>query len=77
MTDPVRWLTAFPSFGFLLGVEPRDAEPVCARFESLGVACRQVGTFTAEPGLVLTANGESAPFCDRAGLQLTGFGACG
>jgi AIR synthase-related protein len=73
--DPLRWLTAFPSFGFLLTVEPADAERVCARFDALGVACREVGVITAAPGLVLTANGESALFGGRPRLELTGFGA--
>jgi len=73
--DPLRWLTAFPSFGFLLTVEPRDSERVCARFEALGVTCREVGVMTQAPGLVLMADGESALFGGRPQLELTGFGA--
>lgn len=74
--DPLRWLTAFPSFGFLLSVEPADAERVCKRFEALGVSCEEVGVLTRGPGLTLTADGESAPFGGDPRLSLTGFGAC-
>jgi AIR synthase-related protein len=74
--DPLRWLTAFPSFGFLLTVEPDDALRVCARFEALGVACREVGAIREAPALTLVYGGESALFGDEPALTLTGFGAC-
>src|SRR5882724_1885273 len=32
--DAFRWLNAFPSFGFVLSVEPHAASEVCARFEA-------------------------------------------
>ena len=75
--DPLRWLTAFPSFGFLLTTEAADVERVCARFEELGVACREVGQITESPGLELVYAGASAPFGSEAtSPRLTGFGVC-
>jgi uncharacterized protein len=74
--DPLRWLTAFPSFGFLLSTEPSDAPLVCARFEALGVSCHEVGVITEAPGLELVCGAASAPFGSDTELALTGFGAC-
>jgi uncharacterized protein len=73
--DALRWLTAFPSFGFLLTVDPGDAAHVCGRFESLGVTCREVGLITDAPGLMLLADGEGAWFGGPEACALTGFGA--
>lgn len=75
-TDPLRWLTAFPSFGFLLTADAADAPRVCERFEALGVCCREVGVITRELGLELCCGGASAAFGSETGLVLTGFGAC-
>ena len=75
--DPLRWLTAFPSFGFLLTTDPADAARVCARFEAFGVTCQEVGCITETPGLELVYAGASAPFgADAEPSVLTGFGAC-
>jgi uncharacterized protein len=74
--DPLRWLTAFPSFGFLLTTDPADAPRVSERFEALGVACREVGVITEQPGLELCCGGASAPFGSEPGVGLTGFGVC-
>ncbi|MGC4094867.1 MAG: sll0787 family AIR synthase-like protein [Polyangiaceae bacterium] len=41
--EPLRWLTAFPSFGFVLTASPQAAPEVCRRFEAAGVDCRVVG----------------------------------
>ena len=73
--DPLRWLTAFPSFGFLLTTEHANAARVCARFEALGVTCREVGEISEAPGLELCCAGASAPFGSEPRLALTGFGA--
>jgi hypothetical protein len=73
--DPLRWLTAFPSFGFLLTTDGGRAARVCERFEAFGVSCREVGVITEAPGLTLAYGEQSAPFGEPA-LSLTGFGAC-
>ena len=72
--DAFRWLNAFPSFSFVLSVEPKAASEVCARFAALGVACAAVGEVTPEPRLELVSGSERALYWDLA-EPLTGFGA--
>jgi len=72
--DPLRWLTAFPSFGFLLAVEPDAAAAVCARFDAVGVACAPIGALDASQKLELCCGGERARYWDLEREPLTGFG---
>jgi len=72
-SDALRWLSAFPSFGFVLSVEPGDADEVCARFEALGVSCASVGEITSEPNLELNYARERATYWELC-EPLTGFG---
>ena len=74
--EAFRWLNTFPSFGFVLSVEPSAVREVCARFEATGVACAPVGEVTAEPRLELAYGEERAVYWDMA-EPLTGFGAEG
>ncbi|MEY4766367.1 MAG: hypothetical protein RI907_3040 [Pseudomonadota bacterium] len=39
----LRWLQAFPSFGYLLSVAPADVPAVQARFVARGLACAAIG----------------------------------
>jgi AIR synthase-related protein len=71
--DAFRWLNSFPSFGFVLSVEPEAAREVCARFEAAGVTCSAVGEVTNELRLELTSGNERALYWDLA-EPLTGFG---
>ena len=71
--EAFRWLNAFPSFGFVLSVDPEAVAAVCARFDAVGVACEAVGEVTAEPRLELTHESERALYWDLA-QPLTGFG---
>lgn len=73
--DDVRWLTAFPSFGFVLAVEPEAAAPVCARFDAVGVAAAVIGEFVAPARLELVCHRERATYWDLREEPLTGFGA--
>lgn len=73
--DPLRWLTAFPSFGFLLAVEPGAVSAVCARFEAVGVACAPVGRLDASRRLELVHGEERELYWDLTHEPLTGFGA--
>ncbi len=56
----LRWLQAFPSFGFVLSVRPAQAGAVIGRFQARGIACAAVGTVCAEPQRWLRWNGERA-----------------
>lgn len=42
-----RWLTAFPSFGYLLSVRPDRTAAVCARFSERGIAASRIGSLDA------------------------------
>jgi selenophosphate synthetase-related protein len=72
--EPLRWLTAFPSFGFVLAVEPSAVSAVCTRFDALGIACAAVGAVDESRQLTLRAGGEMRTYLDLARTPLTGFG---
>jgi uncharacterized protein len=72
-TDPFRWLNAFPSFGFVLSADPRNANEVCARFDELGVTCAVAGQVTSQPRLDLSYGSERATYWELS-EPLTGFG---
>ena len=76
----LRWLTAFPSYGFVLSVRPDRVEEVLARFASRAIAAAVIGQVSPTPKLVLRRNGECSvlwdlaaqPFiCERVGEPLT------
>jgi AIR synthase-related protein len=60
-----RWLTAFPSFGFVLTAKPDDAAAVIARFASSGVACTEAGRVTADGQVAIAREGQTAPVWNR------------
>ena len=72
--EPLRWLTAFPSFGFVLAVEPAAVSAVCARFDAVGVVCAAVGAVDESRRLRLRAGGELRTYLDLGTEPLTGFG---
>ena len=72
--EPLRWLTAFPSFGFVLAVEPATVSAVCARFDAVGVVCAAVGAVDESRRLRLRAGGELRTYLDLGTEPLTGFG---
>jgi selenophosphate synthetase-related protein len=51
--DLMRWLIAFPSFGYVLSIRPENTARVVAHFTARDIACAPVGRVTAEPSLVL------------------------
>lgn len=73
--DAVRWLTAFPSFGFVLTAEPARADIIRRRFEAAGVTCNVVGQIDASRRLELHVGSERALYADLSSDALTGFGA--
>lgn len=50
----LRWLCAFPSFGYLLAVPPARAEAVRARFTGREIACADIGEIVAGSRVSLT-----------------------
>ena len=53
----LRWLSAFPSFGYLLSVRPEHAAAVALRFTERGIACEDVGEVTAGRRVLLSLAG--------------------
>jgi AIR synthase-related protein len=43
-----RWLLTFPSYGYLLAVQPRHVPAVLARFSARGIAAADIGEITAD-----------------------------
>jgi hypothetical protein len=72
----LRWLTAFPSYGFVLAVRPAHAAAVAARFAAQGIACADVGG--VEPGRLLSLQwgDEEAPLWDLADSRFIGASPC-
>jgi hypothetical protein len=68
-----KWITSFPSFGFLLSVRPENVVPVQAIFEPCGLICEPIGKVTAGQQVYFQKTGESQLFWDLT-KPLTGFG---
>ncbi|ATA23283.1 hypothetical protein BIY26_13660 [Brenneria goodwinii] len=68
------WLCAFPSFGFLLAVEPRRVETVIARFSAAGIGAAAIGAFDDSRRLTVSRSGERDCFWDLNTTLLTGMG---
>lgn len=62
----LRWLCAFPSYGFVLSVRPAQAGAVHARFAARGIACADVGAVHAGHTLDLQCGTERTTLWDLA-----------
>jgi AIR synthase-related protein len=58
--DFERWLSAFPSYGFLLSVRDEHVDEVHACFAQRGLACATIGSVDASREVLLTQQGDSA-----------------
>ena len=58
--DFERWLSAFPSYGFVLSVRDQHVDDVLTRFVQRGLACATIGHVDASREVVLTQQSESA-----------------
>jgi AIR synthase-related protein len=70
---PLRWLTAFPSFAFLLAVPPPSLPSLRARFAAVDVACAVVGELDDARVLSLAQGSERATYWDLRATPFTGF----
>jgi selenophosphate synthetase-related protein len=59
-----RWLTAFPSFGYLLSVREENVEYVQGLFTARSLACMSIGTVDASRKVVVEQGGEVALLWD-------------
>ncbi len=62
----LRWLAAFPSYGYLLSVRPEHADAVAARFIEADIACASIGEITKGSRLELCDGDERATLWDHA-----------
>ena len=70
-----RWLTAFPSFGYLLSVRPDRTSAALARFAERGIASARIGRLDASRvARVRAATGAEAVIWDFAASPLIGCG---
>ncbi|CAM2788955.1 Thiamine-monophosphate kinase [Methylobacterium mesophilicum] len=70
-----RWLTAFPSFGYLLSVHPDRTPAVLARFAERGISANVIGGVDASRvARIRDAGGEEAVVWDFVASPLIGCG---
>jgi selenophosphate synthetase-related protein len=62
-----RWLTAFPSFGFLLAVREEQVDAVLAQFDARSLACAEIGTVDASRQVVVRRGDDTAVLWDFSG----------
>jgi AIR synthase-related protein len=60
----LRWLSAFPSFGFLMSVREQHVEQIGHMFTQRGLSCATIGTVEASSQLVLRDQDDSAVLWD-------------
>lgn len=68
------WLTAFPSYGFLLSVDRHQVAKIQTMFHEQQLACEVIGEVNNTHELVLRWSQESICFRNLAQQPLTGFG---
>ncbi|MEM1256674.1 MAG: sll0787 family AIR synthase-like protein [Cyanobacteria bacterium P01_H01_bin.21] len=71
-----KWLTSFPSFGFLFSVSPEHLTQIKRLFQPHGLTCKAIGKVTTGSQIWLRQAGEQALFWDVV-HPLTGFGEPG
>lgn len=71
-----KWLSCFPSFGFVLAAPPAQAQKICDRFAARSIAAEIVGTFNDTRVVSLTDSHQStARFWNLAEQPFIGLGA--
>ncbi|MDD4802434.1 MAG: sll0787 family AIR synthase-like protein [Syntrophomonas sp.] len=71
--DVEKWLRAFPSYGFILSVRPRNVKDVRVLFEERGICCASYATVIDSPTVTIESRGDSIDIWDLK-LPLMGFG---
>ncbi len=68
-----RWLTAFPSYGFLLSIDSDHVATVQAMFRDRQLICEPIGEVNCTSELVLRLQQDSICFWNLQKQPLTGF----
>ncbi|MEO1402034.1 MAG: sll0787 family AIR synthase-like protein [Cyanobacteria bacterium J06635_1] len=69
-----KWLTSFPSFGFLLSVSPEKVADLQAIFQPQGLTCEVIGKVVAGSQVFIQQGNEQQLLWDLS-CPLTGFGS--
>jgi len=72
--DFARWLSAFPSYGFLLSVSDDALAEVLRRFAERDIACACIGRIDGTREVHLQSHGRTVPFWDLNQEALIGCG---
>ncbi|WP_035716790.1 sll0787 family AIR synthase-like protein [Azorhizobium doebereinerae] len=75
--DPARWLTTFPSYGYLFAADPADVPALTARFSGRGIAAAAIGTVTAELQVVIARGAAREVIWDFSRRPLLGCAPAG
>jgi AIR synthase-related protein len=67
-----RWLQTFPSYGYLLAVQPANLSAVLARFGERGIAAADIGKMTADRRVAITDGAAAETIWDFAQEPLMG-----
>jgi AIR synthase-related protein len=67
-----RWLTTFPSYGYLLAVEAANVSAVLERFEARGIAAADIGAFSANQQVTIGDGRHTETIWDFARVPLIG-----
>lgn len=67
-----RWLSTFPSYGYLLTARPEDADAVIDRFHERGIAASAIGQCNETRRVDVTWTDEKETFWDLARMPLMG-----
>ncbi|MEM7523955.1 MAG: sll0787 family AIR synthase-like protein [Pseudomonadota bacterium] len=67
-----RWLSAFPSFGYLLATPPAGADALIRRFTERDIAAARIGAFDDSGALSIARGGETACVRDLIADPLIG-----
>ena len=67
-----RWLLTFPSYGFVLAVQPDIVASVIARFSERSIAAADIGEFTADHRVVISDDDSDQAIWDFAREPLMG-----
>lgn len=72
-TSLSRWMTTFPSFGFLLAAQAENVQDICARFAARDISVAEIGTVNSGNSLALVDGGDRAQVWNYASHPYLGL----
>lgn len=72
--DPARWLTSFPSFGYLISATPDNVPAILSAFLMRGIAAAAIGEVAADRRVRVRAGASEETVWDFARAPLIGCG---